>query len=142
MMRTLVTGLLVATLCLQGCAAVLSALPTVISWVTDAATILDQIDSFAGLFFSQHPDAETQRYVEVAIAKARASLNAALRATQGGQELSKEQLDKAFEDFRAAYAELLAVVGPIGVKQAGQARYGMSTNGTELVVPPPLAMLP
>lgn len=142
MRNRMLTALLCLALLFQvaGCAAVLSALPSVISWVSDAATILDQIDSYANVFFVAHPDVDKQRYVGQAISKARAALNAALRTTQGTQELSKDEVDKAFQDFRSAYSELLVVVGPIGVRQEGKAVYGMSAAGDQLVVPPPLAM--
>jgi hypothetical protein len=121
------------------CATVAAHLPSVIAAVTDGVMVLDTIDRFADAYFSSHgADPRTQAKVDGAIERARAALNAALRAAQGAEHLTQEQIDAAFADFRAAYAELLALVAPLGVRQ-GTGETLRASPGN-LVVPEPLAL--
>lgn len=134
-------ALVVAT---GSCAAVVSTLPKVISIVSDAALIVDQIDSFASAIFKVKPDADLEKKVSEAIILARKALAFANRTAAGAENLSQAQLVAAFDDFRIAYQDLLALVGPLGVTTGGGAGASGSDAGTlgvaRLQVPEPLAL--
>ena len=138
-LRTLLILLcLVAT---PSCAAVLSALPKVVAAVTDAGQIVDSIKDFVDAYFVAHPDAAKQKLVDAAILKAKESLNLALRTANGAQELDQKKVDEAFADFKQAYRELLALVGPLGVRQDGTAApLKAAPGGDSLTVPEPAAL--
>ena len=61
------------------CAAVVSALPTVIAAVQDGMLVLDAIDSFVANVFKVRPDTDLEKKVDVAIARTRLALDTALR---------------------------------------------------------------
>lgn len=124
---------------LLGCGAVLSALPIVISAVVEAGMVLDSIERFVDHFFVAVPDTDREQKVRDALEKARIALNVALRTTQGVEELSREDVIKAFKAFQEAYEQLLVLVEPMGVKQIS-ADKKMSVSSDQLLVPKPLAM--
>lgn len=115
------------------CAAVASALPIITATVQDAAVILDSIEDFSRHYFAVKPDPEKEKKVFAAVTKCRAALNATLRATKGTEELTQKQYEQAFADFTAAYNELLALVGPLGVRPAGS--LAAARGGESLEVP-------
>lgn len=127
------------TLATPSCAAVMSFLPKVVSIVTDALLIIDQIQSHVDLYFRARPDADAQEKANAAIGKARAALNALNRTAQGVEAADDQRLAEAFDAFREAYAELLKVVAPFGVATANAGAFQVATAGT-LYVPAPLAM--
>lgn len=145
-MKRLLQAALIGALALisplgASCAAVLSALPKVVAAVTDAAQILDAIENFSDRFFLAAPDEANERKVRASIDRARLALNAALRATQGAENLSQDALAAAFADFRAAYKDLLALTEPMGVKQAAPgAEQLMAATPGGLTVPEPMAL--
>ena len=124
---------------ISGCATVAAVLPDVISAVTDGAQILDAIESFMRLVFVAHPDPDTEAKVAAALAKARTALNVALRTAQGAKDVTDERVDQAFEEFKQAYLELLALCRPYGVTPAKLPHARMATSGQTLQVPEPLA---
>ena len=142
LISTLVLALLSAFLALpiQGCAPLFAALPDVIAAITDGAQIIDVIEHFVANYFVMHPDAEAQKKVAEAINRCRLSLNLALRTAQASKELNDQQVDAAFNDFKAAYIELLGLTKPYGVKPAGGKM--MTARGDSLEVPEPLAFHP
>jgi hypothetical protein len=119
------------------CAAVVSALPTVIAYAQDAAFILDQVAKFVDAYLAVHPDAALQKRVSVAEARARSALDLALRTATGAQDLDQAKIDAAFSDFRLAWQDYLVLVGPMGVT-AGAPRLAAAPSGG-LLVPDPLA---
>lgn len=127
--------LLVAT---AGCAAVGAALPHIIAAVVDGVQVLDTIYAFVQQFFAKHPDADTQAKVEAALQKCRAALNVALRTAEGADGVANAQTDAAFEAFKQAYLELIALVRPLGVNTGD--RLSAASAGDTLVVPEPLAL--
>jgi hypothetical protein len=130
--------MVVATLAvLPGCAAIAKFLPAVIAAVDDAAQILDIIDTAAGAYFASRPEDPKRAEYERAVIKARMALSAASRATKGAEHLTQEQADAAFEEFRRAYQDLLAVVGPLGIAAPGGG-FGVAPGGG-VTVPEPLA---
>lgn len=120
-----------------GCAAVISALPTVIAYAQDAAFILDQVAKFVDAYFAVHPNADLQKSVATAEARARSALDLAVRAASGGQALDQAKIDEAFADFGKAWQDYLVLVGPFGVK-SGAPRMAAAPGGG-LLVPEPLA---
>lgn len=123
----------------SSCAAVVSALPTVIAAVQDGMLILDAIDSFVDNVFKVRPDAELEKKVDVALARTRLALDTALRISRGTENLTQAQLDTAFNEFRIAYQDLVALVTPLGVSTgAGDTLRALPGGG--LQVPEPLAL--
>jgi hypothetical protein len=134
-LRAFVLGLaLVFTV--GSCAAVVASLPKVIAVVTDASLILNQIDSFVNGVFAVKPDAELQKKYAVVMAATRKALAAANRIATGSQDLTQSQINDAFAEFRAAYQDLLALVGPLGVTTGNGDKAAPGT----LQVPEPLAL--
>lgn len=123
----------------SGCAAFVSALPKVIAAVTDALQVVDAIEDFVKTYFQIKPNGPLEMKVDAAIKRTKQALNLALRTTNGADKLSQDQIDAAFAEFRAAYAELLNLVEPLGVHQKGEILRA-SPDGGGLVVPEPMAL--
>lgn len=138
-MKTLVLACILA-LAAPGCAAVMAVLPAVVSIVTDAMLILDQIEDHVRLFFKSRPDAETEAKVQAAVSRARAALVALNRTAQGVEAADDQRLAEAFAAFREAYEALLEVVAPFGV-QTQPGGFAIAQPGV-LYVPQPLALQP
>lgn len=119
-----------------GCSAIFSNLPTVLAYVQDAQLVISTIESFANAFFAARPNADLQKKVGEAIAKAKTALDLAVRAASGVDGLGKADVDKAFKDFQLAYQDLTSLLGPMGVHRGGALR---ATPGG-LEVPEPLAL--
>lgn len=117
------------------CAAVVSYLPTVVAVVTDGLLVVDQIKNFVDGVHAVKPELDLTK-VYAAISRTKVALDAALRATNGVDKLTKEQADAAFVDFRVFYQELVALVGPLGVTTGNGLKAGPGT----LQVPTPLAI--
>lgn len=124
---------------LGSCATLASSLPTVIAYAQDGFVIVDQIVHFVDAFFVAHPDAVLQKKVDVAAAKAKSALNLAIRLASGAGDLDQAKVDEAFAEFRSAYIELIALVGPMGVTSGGNR--AAATPGGGLKVPEPLALV-
>lgn len=133
--RKLVVLLLAAQL--LACAAVMTHLPMVIAAVTDGSMVLDAVESFVKKSPAVLADEARRAQVETALAAARAALSVALRLAQGVRAMDQAQVDEAFRDFRLAYAALLQLVGPLGVKTSGGNLMAVSPG--MLLVPEPLA---
>jgi hypothetical protein len=129
----------------SSCAAVVASLPKVIAVVTDASLILDQINTFVNGVFAAadaagKPETDLQKKFNEAITKARSALAAANRTAAGAENLSQSQIAEAFADFRAAYQDLLALVGPLGVSTGNGNGDKAASSGPSLQVPEPLAL--
>jgi hypothetical protein len=139
------TGFLIAARCVQGvaaalvvpvsCAAIVPYLPTVVAVVQDALIVVDQIKNFVDGVHVVKPDVDLSK-VYFAISRTKVALDAALRATNGVDKLTREQADAAFADFRVAYQDLIALVAPLGVKTGDHLAAAPGT----LTVPTPLAL--
>ena len=125
-----------------GCAALASVLPDVIAAVTDGAQILDVIERFVANYFASHPDAEAQKRLGDAVTRCRVALNVALRTAKAAKALDDQQVEAAFDEFKRAYLELLALTKPYGVHPAGDGRLRAAPGGGDLEVPEPLAFHP
>lgn len=138
-MRQVVAGVLIATMAM-GCAAIASITPilqTVIARGQDAIIILNILQSAIGAFFAVSPNPSLQGKVDVAFQTAALALDAAIRATSGTVDLTAEQADAAFEEFRKAYDDLVQLLATIRIvtptaSTALQVRKG---DGTYALVP-------
>lgn len=133
------TAFVLTTTQTAGCAGLVSLLPKVVSIATDAAMILDGIQAFVSSYFVAAPNPELQAKVDDAITDCRVSLQIALRTADGAESLSRSEVDEAFDAFKAAYLELMQLVGPLGVKQALPGVDTMQVSPQSLTVPQPLA---
>lgn len=137
MKRTAAVLSLLAALTLSpGCATVAAWLPTVIAYVQDGAIVVDTIERFADKYFDSHPGTDLEKKADLAIARTRAALDAVLHVATGADNINKAQVDAAFDEFRKAYGELVALLAPIGVSSGGALRAAPG----HLTVPAPLAM--
>lgn len=123
------------TVPVASCAGVVTYLPTVVAVVTDALIVIDQIKVFVDGVHAVKPELDLHD-VYVAIARTKTALDGALRATNGVDKLTKEQADAAFTDFRVTYQDLIALVGPLGVKVGDH----LNASPGSLQVPEPLAL--
>ena len=137
MRKLLIVLALVLSGAVSGCA-LASVLPTVITVVQDAILIIDEIQGFVDQYFAGQPDPIKQRAVQAAIGRARTALDLALRTSKGTADVSDKQVAAALDEFRAAYADLLKLVEPLGVHQLGEPLASAGQYG--LLVPSPLAI--
>jgi hypothetical protein len=121
-----------------GCATFASTLPIVLADAQDGMLILDALQAFVDHVFSNHPDPTNQALVEKIFAKARTSLDLAIRLASAGKEVDQAQVDAAFKDFEAAYSDLISILGPYGVTVA-DVPAPRAAPGGGLVVPRPLS---
>jgi hypothetical protein len=133
--------LLAASAPQPGCAAIQKNLPTVLAYVQDGMLVLDEIARFAPIVFAAHPNPKLEAEVNAALAKARASLDTALRIAQGTADINQAQLDAAFAEFKQAYLDVTGLLGPYGLSVQGTALVARSGPTPSLVVPEPLALV-
>lgn len=129
--------LTVVTVPQLGCGASLAAvIASVVAAATEASGWVQAIADFADAALDRVPDSELRAKLDKAVYAARVSALALSDAARGADHLTRQELDKAFADFQAAYAELLAVAKSLGVRVAGTpGKY--SATATSLEVPPP-----
>lgn len=132
-----VIALLLALGGVPACAAIGASLPTIIAVIEDASLVIQTIEAFVNAFFIRRPDFDAEDKIRKAIAKTRSALIVAVRATQGVEKLTQEQVDAAFADFKTAYLELIALVSPLGVS-TGESLRALPNGG--LQVPEPMAL--
>jgi hypothetical protein len=126
---------------LPGCPEFWRVLPSIVSAVTDAILVLDQVESFVGAYFAANPNPEQQKKVATAIGKCRNALTVAQRATKGVDKLGQEEVDAAFAEFRAAWVELSALITGIpGIRVQRAGEPTLSAAPGQLVVPEPEAL--
>ncbi len=138
-MRRLLFALLLAST--TACAALASALPTIVAAVTDGMLILDQIEEHMRLHFAANPNPGREKAVARALGKCRNALIAAQRTARGAGELDQQRVDAAFVDFQVAYRELAALVdGVPGLRLQRIGEPPLTAAPDELVVPEPEAL--
>jgi hypothetical protein len=120
------------------CATLSGNLPNIIAYVQDGEFILNSISRFVDLFFRTSPNTDLQLKIEKVMDQARTALDLALRAASGGQKLDQKQVDAAFEEFKKAYADLLILVAPLGVRTSTDGSFRGTPIG--LLVPAPMAL--
>lgn len=141
-MRRQLLALILSVSVLGGCAGlqkVVDALPTVIQYVQDANMILDAIDRAAVPVLAIKGDPDLSNKYAAAMDVARRTLQVALRTAKGGQNLSEDEVDAAFADFRAAYANLTSLLQQNGMMNTAGAM-AVSPGQPTIQVQEPLAV--
>ena len=125
-------------LALPACAALAKWLPVVISALGEAGQVLDAIDGVALAHFEANPDAEARKTYGQIMSRARSSLALAHRLSKGTDDASKQKINEAFGEFKKAYQDLLALLGPLGVvAPSTDGAMSAPTDDGPLLVPPP-----
>jgi len=116
-------------------------LPTVISVISEAAVVLDSIEAAGNDHFARNPDEATAKKFRKGISKARSSLALASRLSKGTDAAAKQDIDAAFDEFKKAYSDVLALLGPLGVvaPSSGDGTMAAPDGDGPLMVPPPEA---
>lgn len=141
-MRRQLLALILSVSVLGGCAGLqkaVDALPTVIQYVQDANMILDAIDRAAVPVLAIKGDPDLSNKYAAAMDAARRTLQVALRTAKGGQNLSEDEVDAAFADFRAAYANLKLLLQQNGMMNTAGAM-AVSPGQPTIQVQEPLAV--
>jgi len=126
----------------SGCSAVqkvVDAFPTVIQYVQDANMVLDAIDRAVVPLLALKGDPEFNHKYAGAMDAVRRTLQVALRSVEGGKNLSEEEVDAAFVDFRAAYVQLRVLLEQSGLMNSA-GTFAAVPGKLNLTVPEPLAM--
>lgn len=127
---------LALAMALPGCAAIARIASVVAEAITEYGPILDVIASAADDYFDANPDADRASYAK-AMAKARLALSATMHAARGATESTDQDVDAAFEEFRKAYQDVLAILGPLGVASPST-KHVLTVGPAGVVhVPPP-----
>ena len=136
-------ALVLVALLTTGCGAVGAAigmLATVTAVIAEAGHVLNTVDALTHRYLAQHPDPVLAQQYAAAYAKTELALGAALRIAKGAEKLDQQKVDEALAEFRVAYQQLLALLGPYGIVASSQdGTYGVTPNGTPMV-PHPMAM--
>jgi hypothetical protein len=122
-----------------GCASLIPILTDVITYVQDASAILNVVLVAEKEFFQVAPNPSLQKQIEQKVVEAQLALDTAIRTTRGVKDLSSDQVDAAFAEFRQAYAslvDLLKMAGVVSPTPDGKAF--AAPRG--LLIPTPLAM--
>jgi hypothetical protein len=101
-------------------------LPRAVAYAQDGLIALDIVETAEKTAFAIHPDAALQAKVELGIADARTALDAGLKICLGGEALNQAQIDQAFASFKAAYTDVMALLGPLGIQRVPAASGGKS----------------
>lgn len=131
---------------LTGCSAAgfAAALPTVAEIVSDGVAILSMVSTAVETYFKNHPGNTTQQAsIDAAIQKAQAALVAGGQALSGVQNLTAGQTAAAFASFSQAYADLMALVAPLGIVPAQPVADGgalLAKASPSTFIPTPLAL--
>lgn len=123
-----------------GCAALSKAVPVLTqidSILHDAQQTLVVIDIAVNEWARKTtpPEAVLEKYAAIS-SKAHKALSIASKSLQGVEDLDQDQYDSAFEEFKAAYVELVAFLEETGAMSGGK----MSVNGQTEKVPEPMAV--
>lgn len=106
--------------------------------VGDTAAVIETIRSVVSIFFLAHPSPQAQIQVETKLATVALSFSAATRILRGASSATNEDMDKAWTDFRGAYAELVSVMKDLGIVPA-DGKFATS-KGATITIPEPLAL--
>lgn len=120
----------------SGCAAIAKVIEVILPLVVEAAEILDAIDAKAQVYFKANPDPETESTYGQIMSRAKLALSAITRAAKGAQSAEDQDLDAAFIEFRQAYSDILALLGPFGiVAPSTDGTFSAAVNDGPLMVP-------
>ena len=137
------TAALVLLVCIgatqTGCPSLLTVLADVITVAQDAASVLNVITVAEKEFFLIAPNPDLQKKIDQGLIDAQLALDIAIRSTRGVQNLTSDQADAAFADFRQAYASLIELLKQAGVVSPTPDGKAYATARGRLI-PTPLAM--
>jgi hypothetical protein len=85
------------------------------TFIADANNVISAIETAAKVFFLASPSVPLEIKVNKAIETAKLGVTIAIRSLAGAKEVTQAQLDGAFADFRAAYADLIELVTALGI---------------------------
>jgi hypothetical protein len=139
-MRKILGIVLAVAMLTVGCGAGLaSILANIVSGVVDAITIVDQVNDFVDTYFKSNPNPDLQKKIGTVISKCRTSINNLVnRAARGSQDLQNKEVLAATVEFKAAFDELMDLVGPLGCQVDGGKYKGAPSTFT---VKKPLLLL-
>lgn len=113
--------------------------PVILAVIQDALIIVGKIETWlTNVYFPAHPDAAKEKQAIDAIDKVKDAIDGAANLLGGGIEATQAQLDQAEAKFTAAWNDLMALVGPLGVKVSKPGQNLMLSEGEQgLVVEEP-----
>ena len=110
----------------------------ILAEILDAQRKVDQVDAAAQEWFKKYPNEKMQADWSVAVERARASLDIAIKAAHGAEEVGKADPAAAFAMFNQAWVKLIDLAHKIGVVSPG-GEYGAGPN-IGITVEPPLCL--
>lgn len=141
--RVWIGAAVVAMCCATGCASLGGVIPVLqdaILVAEDGQSILQALRAAFDFFSATNIlSQDVQVKAQQAFQDAALALDAAVRALHGGKELDDQQIDAAFEDFRQAYTNLVAILRDLGVVQEKATGLLAAKRGDKDVVLIPLA---
>ena len=114
-------------------------LPKVLAYIQDAELALDIIETAEKTAFAVKPNPALQAKVEAGINDARTALDAGLKICTGATDLTQAQIDQAFANFKTAYTDILALLGPMGIHRGAPSGNASAGHG-EVFVPDPILL--
>ena len=109
----------VAPVTLTGCPQVAAALLPIVKDIIvdflDAERKLEQIDVAAKEWFAKYPNDKLEADWTVAVDRARASLDVALKTARGAEQLAESDYQAAFQQFGLAWQELIELATSVGI---------------------------
>jgi hypothetical protein len=107
--------------------------------ITNARIVLDIIDGGVQEWFRTHPDVpeKAKQEYEKLHKKALLALDAAAQAVAGSTDLSQDEYDAAFAEFRQAYIDLVNLLHREGIARDNTMG---AADGSTLVIPEPMAL--
>lgn len=135
--RTVIAATLVIPT-FAGCAAIRKVIAKVLPIVVELAELLDAIDARAQEHFKQNPDADAEKTYAQIMAKAHLALSTVTRVAKGVEAAGDQDLEAAFSEFKKAYGDILALLGPLGVVvPTDDGTFSAPGDGGPLQVPAP-----
>lgn len=137
---------LVVALCLAcslavfpGCKELIPLIPKIVAVLADATSTLQIIDTAVEEWFDQHPDVDPKVRAEYRLlyAKCHEALNGANHALQGAEDLTQNDYDAAFAEFKAAYIQLRDLLYREGIASTDGK---LGAAGATVDVPEPMAL--
>lgn len=122
------TALVLAAFMVTGCASwakvVMPLISDVAVYIADAQQSVALVQSIINIFFLAHPMPDAQTEVTEVIGEVNAGIESALLATRGATEISSEQMDAAWHDFKGAWKKLQFVLSKHGINVGSGGKMG------------------
>ena len=115
---------------------------TIIEACDEATSTLSALHFTADVYFEWHPNDQNKAKVDGYFADAALAIATARSTASGATDISDEDFNKAFADFRTAYADLTQVLHDLGIVEAPQPSgiFGVAKRGGgKRDVPVPMA---